>query len=142
MGGHPECVGGRFPVEVGLGCNVPTQAFRIRLPINGWLVRVWQGERRWCSADQEKAPGRSLAPVDVRVLDASRWYYSSGRVGSTPALRDKNTPTLRVITLREGRALPRYESFLEKGESPLSTSLSSRRKNISTLRVTPLLPLY
>ena len=36
---------------------------------------------RWLEMGQEEAPGRSLAPAGVRVLDASRWLvewkYSS-----------------------------------------------------------------
>ena len=42
-------------------------------------------------------------------------YYSSRR---------KNTSTLRVITLREGRILPLYESLFEKEEHFHSTSHS------------------
>ena len=40
-------------------------------------------------------------------------YYSSRR---------KNTPTLRVITLREGRTLPLYESLLFEKRVPFFTS--------------------
>ena len=73
----------------------------------------------------------SLAIVSVLLFEREEHFHSTSH-----SSRRKNTPTLRVITLREGRILPLYESLLEKEEYSHSTShYSSWRKNTSTLRI-------
>ena len=69
-----EWLAGRFRVLAGLRGTGPTRGFSIGLPMNGLLVWVWERQSSRCSVAHEKVPGRSLAPVDVRVLDASRFF--------------------------------------------------------------------